>query len=110
MTKQIKEGDVHKVFTINNVTFEIRYGYHSPEEKKRGWEPTPIYPDFTETKQYTLEGYPFASVYQDICEHYKPKKNAPTEEWCENCLHFEKGETYIGVCRCERRRREVMRE
>ncbi len=110
MTEKIREGDVYKVFSVGGVTFKICYGYHSPEEKKREWEPTPIYPDFTETKQYTLEGYPFASVYQDICEHYKPKKNAQAEEWCENCQHFEKGETYIGICRCKKRHRDVMKE
>ncbi len=110
MSESIREGDVHKIFSIDNVTFEIRYGYHSPEERKRGWEPIPIYPDFTETRQYTSKGYPFALVYQDVCEHYRPKTSARAEEWCENCLHFEKCEAYIGICRCEKRHREVMRE
>ncbi len=106
MTEKIKEGDVHKVFTIDSVTFEIRYGYNSPEERKRGWEPTPIYPDFIEKQQYNAEGFPFVTVYQEICEHYKPKEGATGEEWCTDCEWMEKRETYIGICRCGKRKRE----
>ena len=104
MTEAILEGTVYKVITIDNTVFEIRYGYDSPEEKKRGWEPTPLYPDFTEHPQYDSEGCPFATVYQEVCRHYRPRETVPKEKWCENCQYFEKHEQYIGICRCEKMR------
>ena len=106
MTEKIREGDVYKVFTIDNTTFEIRFGYESPIEKERGWEPTPIYPDFTKEPKYDSEEYPFVTVYQSVCPHYKPRDRVSGEEWCADCEWMEKNEAYIGICRCKERRRK----
>ena len=106
MTEKIREGDVYKVITIDNTTFEILYGYESPEEKIRGWEPTPIFPDFEKVPQYNSEGYPFVTVYQGICPHYRPREKVSGEEWCADCAWLEKHETYIGLCKCKERKRK----
>ncbi len=103
MTKKIKDGDVYKVVSIDNITFEIRYGYESPKAKENGWELMPIYPDFYENPQYTFDGYPFVTVYQGICRYYAPKEKVSGEDWCADCKWIEKRETYIGVCRCVER-------
>ena len=106
MTEKNREGDIYKVFTIDHTTFEIRFDYQSPIEKSRGWEPTPIYPDFAKEPQYDSDGYPFVTAYQGVCPYYKPGEQASGEEWCADCEWMEKHETYIGLCRCKERRRE----
>ena len=107
MNNGIKEGDVYKVITIDDKSFEIRYGYETPEEKIRGWEPTPIFPDFEKNPEYTKEGCPIVTVYQNVCKHYKPKVKKHSEKWCENCNYFESKERYMGICKCKERLREV---
>lgn len=102
--KDIREGDLHKTVVIGDCIFEIRYGYTSEEERSR-WAPVPIYPDFAKTPQYTSDGFPFVTAYQDSCPHYRPKPIATNENWCSDCKHFEKCEEYIGICRCEKKQR-----
>lgn len=104
MSERIRDGDLYKVVTIDHITFEIRYGYESPETKAKGWEPTPIYPDFSQSPQYTPEGYPFVTVYQEVCEHHKPKEAVSGEDWCADCEWLEQHEAYIGICKCPLRR------
>ena len=96
--RDIREGDLHKIVIIGENVFEIRYGYTSEEERNR-WEPVPIYPDFVSKPEYTKEGLPFATVYQDGCHHFRAKPLAFEERWCGDCRYFEKCEDYIGVCR-----------
>ena len=100
---KIREGDLHKIVTIADKSFEIRYGYSCEGERAR-WEPSPIYPDFIASPEYTADGYPFATAYQDICEHYNPKPSASGENWCNDCTLFDKQEEYIGICKCQKRR------
>ncbi len=100
---RIREGDLYRRITIEDVLFEIRYGYIS-ENERLYWEVSPIYPDFMKHPIYTKDGCPFATVYQDGCQFYHPKENASDEHWCSDCVHFEKKEDYIGICRCERNR------
>lgn len=106
MTAKNKEGTLYKTFTIEGESFEIKYGYETSKEKSRGWQPTPIYPDFTETPRFTSKGYPFVTVYQGACEYYEAKNEEINENWCANCTWMERNEKYVGVCRCERRREE----
>ena len=106
--EQIKEGDIYKVITIDGTTLEIRYGYESPEEKKRGWEPTPIFPEFDKVPQYTREGYPIVTVYQNVCKHYRAREKVSSESWCENCRYYEGHERYVGLCKCSKRKRRDM--
>jgi len=99
---EIKDGDFYKRVEIEGVTFEIFYRYSSEEERARGWEPLPCYPDFEEHPQYTKDGYAFAIAYQDVCKHYQPIRKG--EPWCDNCKLFDKREKYIGICQCQARR------
>ncbi len=103
----IREGTLHRKFEIEGVLFEIYYGYSNEQERKRGWEPSPLYPDFNEKPQYTPSGYQFTVVY-GVCDRYIPTKES-SSEWCENCEHFEKHEQYVGICRCEQRRKATVR-
>lgn len=102
--KDIREGDLYKTVVIGGVTFEIRYGYTSEEERER-WDPAPVYPDFAASPMCTADGYPFATVYQDGCSHFYPNPMTTGEKWCSDCKHFEKCEEYIGICRCEKKSR-----
>lgn len=95
----IKEGDLYKAFEIDGVRFEIRYGYECEGERQFG-EPSPVYPDFIGSPQYTKDGYRFAVAYQIECEHYAPIKKSD-DDWCANCKFYDKREEYMGICRCE---------
>ncbi len=92
------EGALYKIIELHGVKFEIKYGYYNEEEKKR-WDPTPIFPDFTESPVYTPDGFPFITASQDTCLHYSPKENASGENWCYDCIHFSAGEEIIGTCK-----------
>lgn len=100
----IREGDLYKIAEVAGKAFEIRYGY-TCEGERALWEPTPIYPDFIAIPEYTADGFPFATAYQDICEHYSPKPKATGENWCNDCTLFDKQEEYIGICRCPKRQK-----
>ena len=78
-----KENDVYKVIILHGKRFEIKYGYY--EEIDRAFEPVPIYPDFISEPVYTAKGIPFATAYQDVCEHYVAKPNINSEKWCDKC-------------------------
>ncbi len=97
---RIKEGTLYKIVAIDGVKFQIYYGYESESERGRGWEPSPVYPNFTEQPQYTSEGYPFAVAYQDVCEHYAPIKTETDFIECANCKQFDQREEFIGLCQC----------
>ncbi len=104
---KIRDGDLYRTVEISGVRFEIRYGYSTEEERKRGWEPSPIYPNFKKRPQYSSDGYPFATAFQDVCEHYAPNPNASKEGWCHDCQYFQKQETHIGLCRCKLRKKHT---
>lgn len=101
---EIKEGDLYKTFELDGIRFDIYYGYEDESERHFG-ELSPVYPDFIAKPQYTKDGYPFAVAYQMECEHYAPKRNSD-DDWCANCKFYDKREEYMGVCRCEKRKRK----
>lgn len=101
----IKEGTLYKTFEIEGVSFEIYYGYEAESDRMRGWEPTPLYPNFTERPQYTENGIPFALAYAEVCKHYDPIEKNSEEDWCANCAYFEQREECVGLCRCNERRK-----
>ncbi len=98
--RNIKEGDLYKILEVGGICFEIRYGYVSEEERRRGWEPDPIYPNFKEHPQYTSEGIPLVTAFQDACSQYLPKEGHGGECWCNDCIYFQKGSDGIGLCLC----------
>jgi len=97
-----KEGDLYKVIKLHGATFEIRYGYY--DEIERASEPIEIYPDFLEAPAYTDDGFPFVTLMQEPCEHYR-KKGTDTDKECGSCIYAEDGDELIAVCRCKQNRR-----
>ncbi len=97
-----REGELYKILSVCGKSFEVHYGYYSETERNM-WEPTPIYPNFTEHPVYTDEGRPFVTAEQAVCEHYKPKQMVSGENWCNDCKYFCTGEELIGVCNCSQR-------
>ena len=97
-----KEGDLFKVIELHGNRFEIRYGYY--EEIDGQFEPIEIYPDFLKDPVYTKDGYPFVTLMQAPCEHYKKCTDDPDHD-CSNCKYMERGEELIAVCRCPHRKR-----
>ena len=70
MNAIVKEGDLYKIITVFGKTFELRYGYYAENERQSKFnEVTPIYPDFRKDPLHTMEGYPFVTQMQDVCEH-----------------------------------------
>lgn len=99
------EGDLYKVYTIDNLSFEIRYGYHVENERGRV-EPLPIFPDMVADPVYTRSGIPVTAYVQAPCGHYAPRHHAHPEEWCGDCLHYGGGREKMGCCLCPERRLE----
>lgn len=107
--QKICDGDLYKIITIFNSTFELYYGYYEESDRyTKNAEPVPIYPSFLKEPRYTAEGHPFVTEMQDICPYYKGKEG---EESCFACSHFQKGEELIGICLCrERMKPDAKRE
>lgn len=97
-----KEGDLFKIIELHGRVFEIRYGYY--EEIDRHHEPMEIYPDFVKNPVYTNDGFPFVTLMQEPCEHYK-KKGTDSDKECGSCKYMERGEELIAVCRCKKKRK-----
>lgn len=100
-----KEGDLYKIYTVDNLSFEIRYGYHAENERGRV-EPLPIFPDMVIAPVYTRSGIPVTAYVQAPCRHYAPRHRLHMEEWCGDCLHYGGGREKMGRCLCPERRRE----
>ena len=101
---KIREGDLYKSLNIDGVTLRIYYGYGSESEERYGWEPTPQYPNFQARPVYTAEGVPLVTADQDVCAHFYPKATVSGEGWCNDCVHLERYEEFIGLCRCPHNR------
>ncbi len=97
-----REGELFKVIELHGATFEIRYGYY--EETDRQFDPVEIYPDFIKNPIYTNDGFPFVTLMQEPCEHFKKLTDDPDCD-CSNCKHMERGDELIAVCRCDSRRK-----
>ena len=97
-----KEGELFKVIELHGAVFEIRYGYY--EETDRQFEPVEIYPDFIKNPIYTNDGFPFVTLMQEPCEHFKKLSDDPDRD-CSNCRYMERGDELIAVCRCDSRRK-----
>ncbi len=104
-----KEGDLYKIITVHGKAFPIYYGYYSEAERGR-WEPTPIFPNFVQSADYTEDGVPYTRADQDVCQHYQPKPAVSGENWCNDCQHFLIGEDIIGICQCEKRKRNLRKD
>lgn len=99
------EGDLYRVYTVDNLSFEIRYGYHAENERGR-IEPLPIFPDMVAAPVYTSRGIPVTAYVQAPCTHYIPRQHTHPEEWCGDCLHYGGYREKMGHCLCPERRKE----
>lgn len=100
-----KEGEHYMTIELGGKTFDIYYGYYSTCDRQNPQvTPMPIYPDFLKEPQYTEKGAPFATMMQDVCEHYDGMDDVDAD--CSQCRYFQSGEELLGVCNCPQRRRE----
>ena len=100
-----KEGDLYRICTVEDISFEIRYGYYAEDERGRV-EPLPVYPDMVAKPIYTRSGSPVTAYIQAPCHHYEPRQPSEPEEWCGDCLHYDGGREKMGRCLCPERRLE----
>lgn len=101
---RVREGDLYKSIVIDDVTFEIRYGYYEEQDRFGKYnDPIPVYPDFTRAPIYNKEGKPFATEMQDKCPMYQGK---PHGDGCNTCIYYEKCEDLLGICQCEKNKRD----
>ena len=102
LKKPHAEGDLYKVIELYGCTFEIRYGYY--EDIDRLHAPIEIYTDFVKNPVYTNDGFPFITLMQSPCKHYKRTNDDPDRD-CGNCMHMERGDELIAVCRCPKNKK-----
>lgn len=100
-----KEGELFLNVTVENYTFELRYGYYEETDRLRG-EPVPIYPDLKSNPLYTGDGQPIVTAVQVPCEYYKTPEGFENEDCCSNCIYYPDIKDEIGICQCEKRRSE----
>ena len=100
--RRARVGDLYKTVVLCDKSFVIRYGYYEADEIKRG-DPIPIYPDFKQTPEHTVDGYPFVTQMQDLCEHGSSRFK---EGLCIDCKYFEAGDDLIGICKCPKNRKK----
>ncbi len=101
----MKEGTLYKTLTLCDYTFEILYGYYEDYERQSTFgEPTPIYPDFKKDPIYTKEGRPFVTKMQALCEN---GTSGFDDGCCADCPHYVHGEDLVGICGCEKNRRQA---
>ena len=100
-----KEGDLYKIYVVDDHTFEIRYGFYEENERGRV-EPLPVFPDLVKDPVYTHSGFPVAALIQPACEYYKPRRENFPEYSCGDCISYDSGKAEMGRCVCPMRRRE----
>ncbi len=103
-----KEGDIYKIVSIDEHTFELRYGYY--EEFERGGDPVVLYPDLEARPLYTREGKRIVSAIQNVCGHYLHPVGRTPENCCYTCSHYQNKKEDISICGCEKQRREPSKE
>ena len=98
LLKKIYEGDLYKVIKIQDLEFEIKYGYYDEKDRYSKYnEPIPIFPDFINEPVYTKEGYPLITKMQDRCKFFIGENGV---DECYGCKYFKETEDFIGICKC----------
>lgn len=98
----IRDGDVYKIIRVEDMTFEIKYGYYEEYERGRS-EPVPIYPCFLSEPAYTDGGAPLVTAMQEACPGFEGEDR---ELGCFGCRHFSEWEDLIGICESPERKRK----
>lgn len=100
------EGDLYKTVELRGRTFTLYYGYYEECDRQNPLcEPIVIYPDFPASPVYTDDGEPFATVMQDACNNYRGESKRTPNTTCAECKYFQRGEDWIGICRCPKKRK-----
>ncbi len=99
-----REGDLYKIIITHGRTFELRYGYYGECDRK--YEPNVLYPDFIKEPVYTDNGEPFVTIVQDACKSYMGEAKRTPDTTCYECKYFQRGEDWIGICKCGSRQRK----
>lgn len=101
-----KEGDLYKRIEYQGKIFEIRYGFYEEQDRYSQYaEPMEIYPDFLNQPQYTREGAPFVTAFQNPCEYFGGNLNE--NSICEECASYRQVEELIGLCECPQNRKSM---
>jgi hypothetical protein len=96
-----QEGELYRVVTTYEKTFELRYGYYDEKDRQSPLcEPAVIYPDFIKEPCSTDTGEPFVTMMQDACANYKSDAKPTSNTTCEECKYFKRGEEWFGICTC----------
>lgn len=100
--KQAKEGDRYRTIIIDQVRFDIHYGYYEEKDRYGKYnDPIPIYPDLIKHPKFNNQGYRIVTEMQDKCLYYDEKLQTDS---CIGCNHYQKKEDLIGICLCEENR------
>ena len=95
--KSKNEGDLYKIIIIDDIVFEIRYGYYEEKDRYGKYnDPIPIYPDLVTYKKYNAEGYRIVTEMQDVCEHGEIRLG---EGICVECSFYKQIDDMIGLCK-----------
>lgn len=101
-----REGELYKRIEFEETVFEIRYGFYEERDRHSQYaEPMEIYPDFLKEPQYTREGIPFATAFQNPCEYFGGNLNENST--CEECASYRQVEELLGLCECPKNRRRI---
>lgn len=101
-----REGDLYKVVNTFGRTFELRYGYYEECDRQNPLcEPVPLYPDLAKAPIYTVDGAPLVTMMQDACKSFDGKSKRTADSSCAECMYFERGEEWFGMCACPSNRR-----
>jgi hypothetical protein len=96
--KKPREGELYRVIEAHGAPFELYYGYYDDADRQNPLiEPMEMYPDFIKAPVYTADGYPFVTAMQKPCEGFRGELDE--DSTCYQCLHFEKCEELLGICR-----------
>ncbi|MGI6499951.1 MAG: hypothetical protein ACOX1S_03560 [Anaerostipes sp.] len=97
------EGEVYKVYEIEDKSFTIYYGYYSDLDRE-GEVLLPIFPNFYLDPVYTKEGFPYCTRIQDTCHHYCCRHGGSGDGWCSDCVYYPDESMEIAVCMCNKRK------
>ena len=104
----LREGDLYREVNIHGKHFTLHYGYYADCDRENPLaSPIPIYPDFIEEPQYTDDGLAFVTMMQDACQHFDGKIGADND--CSECAYFRRCEELFGICTCQAKRIQPMR-
>lgn len=105
-----KEGDLYKILTIEEHTFELRFGFYADFERENG-DPVVIYPDLTKKRIYTKDGRWIVTAIQDPCSYYQVSEQKVRDGCCNDCDYYVVSGDEIGICTCPaNNRRQVERD